>query len=49
MFQSLRLAARRFAHDRGFTIAATVTLALGIGATRAVFTVINHVLLRPLP
>src|SRR5215208_6277362 len=49
MIHSLRHACRRLLHDRGFTIAATVTLALGIGATMAVFTVINAVLLRPLP
>jgi putative ABC transport system permease protein len=49
MVDSLRLAARRLAHDRGFLFAATITLALGIGSTTAVFTVINAVLLRPLP
>jgi len=48
-FAELRFAARRLARARSFTIAAVFVLALGIGATTAVFSVVNGVLLRPLP
>ena len=47
--QDLRFAARRLVRDRRFTLAAVAALALGIGATSAVFTLVNAVLLRSLP
>jgi predicted permease len=45
----LRFAVRSLLHRPGLTVAATLTLALGIGATSAVFSVVKGVLLTPLP
>ena len=49
MWHNLRLAVRTLARTPGFTALAIVTLALGIGATVATFSVLDAVVLRPLP
>jgi hypothetical protein len=45
----LRQKLRLFAKAQGFTVTTMLALAIGIGATTAIFNVVNGVLLKPLP
>ncbi len=49
LFADVRYAVRRLRQNPGFAIAGLLTVGLGIGATSAIFSVINGVLLKPLP
>jgi predicted permease len=49
LFQNLRYAGRQLARSPGFGVVVVVTIALGIGATTAIFSLANALLIRPLP
>ena len=49
MMQDFRLAVRQMRKAPGFTLTAILTLALGMGATIAIFSLVEEILLRPLP
>ena len=49
VLSDIRQAARRLARERGFTVVALLTLGLGVGACTAMFSLVDRLLIRPLP